>query len=111
MTVDDIKDYIDEHYDDDEECNTTTELRTLYGETLDKIKSMLDELDRPNEVKLMCPRCKDERQKPITEFCGKCGETMEVIEIYYTKGEKAKRRITNDSTRNKKSYNREKWKI
>ena len=58
------------------------------GEILEVILNMLDELDRPNEVKLMCPRCKHERQKPITEFCGNCGETMEVIEIYYTKGEK-----------------------
>lgn len=49
MTVADIKEYIDEHIDDDEEVHTTQELRTLYGNTLEEIKSMLDELEPNNE--------------------------------------------------------------
>ena len=46
MTVAEIKEFIDEHIDDDEEVHTMQELRTLYGSTLDEIKSMLDELPR-----------------------------------------------------------------
>lgn len=50
MTVAEIKEYIDEHIDDDEEVHTMQELRTLYGNTLEKIKSMLDELEQPIEI-------------------------------------------------------------
>ncbi len=88
MTVAEIQEYIDNSIQESEQVGMSGYDSALYlKNSMRTVRSMLDDLDRPNEVKLMCPRCKHEWQKPITEFCGKCGETMEVIEIYYTKGE------------------------
>lgn len=93
MTVEDIKEYIDKHHDDDEECNTTTELRTLYGETLDKIKFMLEQLDeRPKANWLYsadegeapyyrCSNCGHISGSGTEEICESCGVEMVEFEL------------------------------